>query len=319
MMIRLSLILVIGLSLPTMAHAHRMTGGTHPCFLPKTLGQKAIYHSGGNARTTAPIDTVQHQILQTPRGGDGGTPLLDPELTVKIFSVIVGLQGLVMNTGPKASNEMYGITGNDNDALAQFLGGQFGAGILSTGIFLYCLLFEKTSLVTANKALYVFWMYQAIRQWLSGTAEEVGASDAMKMTVTLFTLSLVGLMQDDYATMTIKVSSAFWALSGIQMLLAPDTAMKTWKNDIALTPVTSFLMKMFGIWLLSFGAINGSMLFWDASPVQACGYFSAIWALSHGYFLVDGTYKELNIPEGSQVVWMLVHLLIVVTTLLQSS
>jgi hypothetical protein len=117
--------------------------------------------------------------------------------------------------------------------------------------------------------------------------------DAMKVTLAVFSVMLVALMQNDYAATAMQVFSAFWALSGIQMVFAPQSAMKTWKNEMTLKPVPAFLMRMLAFRCYPF---LRSMLFLDASSVQAYGYFSTIWAICHGYFLVDGTYKKLNIP-----------------------
>ena len=114
-------------------------------------------------------DYVLPSAQDIPRGGGAGQ-MLDPENAAKAFTVFAGAEGVVMNVGPKLCNKIYCIKDQDNDAMAQFLAGQFGAGILSYCIYLYFLLFPKTNLATANKTVYAFWLYQNLRQWLGGDA-----------------------------------------------------------------------------------------------------------------------------------------------------
>ena len=82
--------------------------------------------------------------------------MLDPVTASRRLPSLLVPQGLVMNVGPKLCNKMYGIKGRDSNAMAQFLVGQFVARIHWYCIYLCCLLFLKTNLVTANKAVYAF-------------------------------------------------------------------------------------------------------------------------------------------------------------------
>jgi hypothetical protein len=107
-------LLLLWISFSTATHAHRSDwatcdGGNTP-FIPKTrlvckANPSLCHDASRNTQRQSVLDhdmAILQRIIQLPRGGSG---ILDPELTVKLLSLVVGLQGLVMNTGSKISNE----------------------------------------------------------------------------------------------------------------------------------------------------------------------------------------------------------------------
>ena len=114
-------------------------------------------------------------VLDIPRGGANIGPL-EPETLVKAFCGLALAQGLIMETGPKLSNEMYGLGGKDNDGVAQFQAGMFGANIISIAGKIYLLLGKGTSLAKANQFVYANAFYHNLRMLRSGEAAKTGSA-----------------------------------------------------------------------------------------------------------------------------------------------
>ena len=113
----------------------------------------------------------------------------------------------------------------------------------------------------------------------------------------------------------IKILSAFWTLSGLHMIVSPQTALSSWQNNVKLNRTTSLLLQSYGYYLLSIAAANSSIQFLDDTPAKAVGYGSIVYGFMHGIHLLDVTYKQLGIPQGSQAFWLLIHIALMATVL----
>ncbi|KAL3910850.1 MAG: hypothetical protein SGILL_007524 [Bacillariaceae sp.] len=264
--------------------------------------------SAGQSKEKKSLD-VKANVLGIPRGG-ANIGSVEPQTLVKAFCALAMVQGLVMNTGPKISNEQYGITGKANDSSAQYQASQFGSGVISISTLLYLLNFKGKSLAQANKAVYAICGYQQLRSWLSGAAAEQGSESGAKAGLAICVFGFLAMSQDWWDT-ALKALSVALALSGVQMIVDPEGTKKTWKSETAkLTPTSSLLLGLNGWYLLAQSAINLSMLFKGASPLEAAGYNAAVWAISHGYNVVTGKFKSLGMPDNPQIAWCLMHAVI---------
>jgi len=268
-------------------------------------------------RTTMLSPTTGKKVASAiPRGGAGS---LDAEVTAKVATVVTMAQGLLFNVAPDMFNEQYGIKGMASEEATQFMTGQVGCGILSYGIVLYALLFQKTSLSVAILASYVFSLYHNLRMVLNGHWNEAcgrGSSGGGWFVVAIFTGAIYAMTQD-YADTANKVLSVFWSLCGLQMVLAPKSAWTLWKgNENRLTDRLKLMLNTFGSYLLAQAAITLSMLLFDATPVQAAGYGSLVWAGSFLFNILTGNYRKVGVDEGKHWIWFVLMATVSATTLL---
>ncbi|KAL3920705.1 MAG: hypothetical protein SGARI_006879 [Bacillariaceae sp.] len=172
------------------------------------------------------IVTPKASVLEIPRGGANIGPL-EPETLVKAFCGLAMAQGLVMQTGPKLSNEMYGLKEKDNDAMAEFQAGNFGTGVINIGVVIYLLLSGK-SLAKANQVAYAIACYNNLRSLLSGKAAEVGGVFGVKFALVMCAGAFWSMTQD-FSETAIKALAVFWILCGAQMIFDPE-GRKIWMS-----------------------------------------------------------------------------------------
>jgi hypothetical protein len=265
-----------------------------------------------DSKKTPFVPKTNHKILQI-RGGAGP---LDPETTVKVFTTVAGIQGVLMNVAPKLSNEMYGI--KENTDCNQFFAKQCGTGILSDAIMFYCLFFKKTSIYTAIQAASAFWIYEHLRNILNGDAIKGGytSTNGHTFALAIAVFSFFAMTQD-YADTVIKATSVLWGLSGLQCFLAPESAAKAWQFDANKgDPTGTMFCRLFGCYLIASSAFTGSIAFCGSTNLQAIGYGSIAWVLFHTTGILSGEFKSLGMDIPPLVFWLLYHATMIGTTLL---
>jgi len=278
--------------------------------------------------TTRPLFTTKTAVatrkagfvLAIPRGGAGP---LDPEVAARAMACAGMAQGLLLNVAPEMASEMYGPIEKgkkvSKEDATQFMISQIGCGILSYGVALYALLLKEADLSVAIQATYILWFYHSLRMILSGDWDRacgVGASSGGWFSVAIFSWAIFAMTQG-FADTANKVLSAFWILCGVQMIVAPESAWASWRGDPKkLTDRLKFTLSTFGYYLVAFSAVPLAMLMLDATPVQAAGYGSLVWA---AYFLINilnGSYKKIGVAEGKHWIWFALHGIVSATTLL---
>ena len=158
--------------------------------------------------------------MDIPRGGANIGPL-EPATLVKAFCGVALAQGLIMETGPKLSNEMYGIEGKENDAVSQFQAGMFGTSIVNISVMLYLLLVKGTSLAKVNQVTYSISGYHCLRMLRSGEAAKVGAEWGFKLALVICAGAFWAMSQD-FADTAIKALAVLWILAGAQNIFDPQ-------------------------------------------------------------------------------------------------
>ena len=266
---------------------------------------------GVHARSTASSFTAgKSMALHVPRGGAGP---LDPELASKAFLTLAGTQGIIMNCGPKKSNEMYGIK---NDPLAEYQAELFGALVFHYAALLGLMLVKGFSTVQANQAVMCLNLYQHLKFYLSGQMEAVGATPESGPFIVGQFLLLLFLYTQDYAPTIIKIMAVIYGLSGVQMVVSPEKSAHAWKIfPSSFSPANKVLQGYIGFFLISIGVINIARLQYGATPLQAVGYGSVVWALAHAWLSLSGKFKAAGVPEKPQYFWMALHMILAYTTL----
>ena len=158
--------------------------------------------------------------LIIPRGGANIGPL-EAEALVKAFCGLALAQGLAMQTGPKSSNEMYGLGGKDNDAQAQYQAEVFGSNVINIAVMVYMLLAKGASLAKVNMAIYAISGYQCLLFLRSGRAAAVGSEAGVKVGLAICAGAFWAMTQD-FSDTAIKALAAFWLLAGGQMMFDPE-------------------------------------------------------------------------------------------------
>lgn len=265
-----------------------------------------------DAKRTTFVPKANHKILQI-RGGAGP---LDPETTAKVYTTVLGLEGVLMNVAPKLTNELYGI--KENNEVTQFLMRYCGTGVLSYAIMSYCLFFKKASIYTAIQAASAFFIYEHLRNLLTGDMIKAGCTNTIPEKFSLaFDIFTFFAMTQDYADTAIKATSVLWGLSGIQMFLAPHSAGKAWQFDTNKGCAASkMLCRHLGSCLLAYSAFIGSIAFCGSTNLQALGYGSIAWALFHAAGILSGEFETLGMDNTPHLIGLLVCAAVIGTTLL---
>lgn len=233
--------------------------------------------------------------------------MLDPETTAKVGAVSAIAQGFFMNVAPKQTNTKYGLTEKDNTEQNQFVTAHTGFALLSYGIMMYCLLFEKTTLQVAIQVVNILWVYHQTSNVLGGKIDKFTGGDNTGFWFTIFVFAFNAFaMTQEYAVLVIQATTLLWLLTGLQMVLNPDGAAKAWKMEKAEeSSFGTLLLRLFGYCLLADAVVIFSLLFWECSPVEAYGYSLSIWACFHAVHLMDGSFKGASLNEIPQMLWLL--------------
>lgn len=246
----------------------------------------------------------------------GGAGPLDPEALVKFSTVLMGAQAVLMHAGPELTNQLYGIPSEDNDTLSQW--GQSGNGgmYMCYAAMLFCTVFQKTSIATAFQAATAIILYEKTR-FLTGTLKSIGCQDLTALWVIygLDFLTLWALNTSEYATLAIKAKAVLYAVLMVNMVVAPDLFMKQLQFRKDLRPVDKMLLYIHGFATAALGLFPGAIVWGGATPVKAAGYCSALFATMCGSGILGGIWEKAGTPNSLIAVWMVFHLVIVVTTL----
>ena len=152
-------------------------------------------------------------------------------------------------------------------------------GILSIGIISYYLFFKGESIQKAVKVSNILWAYEMTRNILSGDATAGGYSDLnmAKLTVAIFIFAAFAMTQD-YADTVIKATSILWGATGAHCYFAPESAKSLWKLTEGPAERTSDNCQDFGIFLLSYSILTGSLVFCeDVTALKALAYATVPW------------------------------------------
>mmetsp|Transcript_23008 Transcript_23008/g.29390 ORF Transcript_23008/g.29390 Transcript_23008/m.29390 type:complete len:182 (-) Transcript_23008:248-793(-) len=176
--------------------------------------------------------------------------------------------------------------------------------------------FNDQPVASATLASSLLWAYEMTRNILSGDALRGGYSSTagLKLCVAVFlaTAYATGINQD-YADIVIKTTSAFWFLVGLQCVLAPESAQKVWQFGQR-DERTQDNARVFGAFLMSHGLLTGTVSFFPetVTKTKAAGYSTLPWLLVMGKHLLDGTYAKYRVDLVPIACWCLWNIVAIV-------
>eukprot|EP00529_Nitzschia_sp_RCC80_P027553 CAMPEP_0113445724 /NCGR_PEP_ID=MMETSP0014_2-20120614/3335_1 /TAXON_ID=2857 /ORGANISM="Nitzschia sp." /LENGTH=254 /DNA_ID=CAMNT_0000336787 /DNA_START=103 /DNA_END=867 /DNA_ORIENTATION=- /assembly_acc=CAM_ASM_000159 len=239
------------------------------------------------------------------------------ENLVKVFAISRIVQGTVMTQGPKRSLDMYGCLPKHNDAAAQLAASQFGNGIFSIGLWVYCIVLQEMTLETTNQLVYLFWIFQYTGKLMSGQASNVGFETSYKIAMSVFALATIA-MSYEFSSTVLKILCGLWALSGVQMIWSPEASGKAWKatkpNNME-NPAFRILIQQHGWFLVSYSVLNLALVLGVGNddeavaiaPTKAVGLCCCVWSAMFVWMLTSRKLAKLGVPTSPQIAWLLLH------------
>lgn len=244
----------------------------------------------------------------------GGAGPIDPLTLAKVATVLEGAQGLVGHVAPSFMTDQYKI--GDSSPTTDYLQQLFATGLFSISIMSYCLLFKDTSFATAYQFALIPWIMNTIGDVLNKKPSAAGFDDSKQVFNLLVNMFMMYAANQDWADTAFKVTSVWWLLNGLYMVIDPTGAAKLWGND-SLQGIAVMVMRFFGFYLIAASIMTAAIVVGNKDALTAFGYVEVVWVMFH---LVThhftGEVKKYNVPELPMNLWLLFHAVVAAAILL---
>jgi len=265
-------------------------------------------HSAG---ATAAVTTI-------PRGG-GGDIVVTPTLVAKMVTLFASAQGLMMKLAPVRALEQYGVpNARASLPMTKLMTEAVASGILSYATLAYSLLVtQQTSLQTAVQFAYIPWFLWHLDSALNNCPKKDKKGGSMgtavqnpqvaKIMVAAAALCMYTAGQD-YGEKAMMIQAVIWGLSGLQMVLAPMAAAKSWQVDMSkFDDQHGVSTSVVGWSMIAFWTFVTSMIKFDASPIEAFGYGGIVWGTMHTTNVVLGKNKKGGVDDLPSWIWAFIN------------
>ena len=104
------------------------------------------------------------------------------------------------------------------------------------------------------------------------------------------------------------IQAVVWGLCGLQMVLAPMAAAKSWQVDMSkFDDKHGVALSNVGWSMVATWTTVTSMIKFDASPIDAFGYGCIVWGMMHATNCLLGKNKKIDVDDLKSWIWAFIN------------